>query len=115
MHFSKIYIQKNFVPDVVADQFGRESIGIEVTLNEGESLDDARLQAQQFIKEHIEKNTVYHSPDIAEVRNNNFEWAGFKPPTILPSIQKEEEPRPALLDEWVKEIEGCEDVSQLKT
>lgn len=66
MFFSKIYIQKNFVPDVVSDQFGRESIGVEISLNEGDSLEDAKTTAKNYIKEYIEKNTVYHSPNIVE-------------------------------------------------
>ncbi len=66
MHFSKIYLQDNFVPNIVEDQFRRKVIGIEMTLNEGESLDEAKETAQNYIKEYIEKNTVYHSQDIYE-------------------------------------------------
>lgn len=64
MHFSRLYIQDNFVPNIIEDQFRRKVIGIEVTVNEGESLDEAKQQAENYIKEYIEKNTVYHSPDI---------------------------------------------------
>ncbi len=65
MHFSKIYVQKNFVPNIALDPFGRQSIGIEVTLKEGEHLDDAVEVAEQFIKEYIQKNTT-ENPHIVE-------------------------------------------------
>jgi hypothetical protein len=65
MHFSKIYLQDNFVPNQVEDQFRRKVIGIEVTLNdEKDNIENAKELAEQYIKEYIEKNTVYHSPDI---------------------------------------------------
>jgi hypothetical protein len=80
MHFSKLYLQQNFVPDIVADQFGRKVIGVEITLNEGEILDEAKETAQNYIKEYIEKNTVYHSP--------KFISESLPPePAVLPSIQ----------------------------
>jgi hypothetical protein len=105
MHFSKLYIQQNFVPDVVADQFGRKVIGVEVSLNEGQSLDEAKETAQNYIKEYIEKNTVYHSPQ--------FISESLPPePAVLPSIQKEKiEPD---FDIVVEEIEKCQTLDELK-
>lgn len=81
MYFSKIYIQDNFVPNVIEDQFRRKVIGIEVTVKEGESLDEAKQQAESFIKEYIEKNTVYHSPDIFK------RYAAASIPEQLPIIR----------------------------
>lgn len=82
MHFSKLYLQQNFVPDIVADQFGRKVIGVEISMNEGESLEDAKISAENYIKEYIEKNTVYHYP--------LFNSESLPPePQVLPSIQVE--------------------------
>lgn len=64
MHFSYVEIGDNFVPDIVADQFRRVPVKFGVTLNPGDSMDEAISNIQQAIKEYIEKNTVYHSPDI---------------------------------------------------
>lgn len=65
MHFSKIYIQKNFVPNQSLDPFGRESIGVEIYLNEGDSIINGKELAREYIKEYIYKNTV-DQPHIVE-------------------------------------------------
>ncbi len=106
MHFSKIYLQQNFVPDIVADQFGRKVIGVELTLNEGESLDEAKETAQNYIKEYIEKNTVYHSPQ--------FISESLPPePAVLPEIQKETI-KPDY-DVVIEEVNNCETLDELKS
>lgn len=58
MHIDRIYIQDNFVPDIVTDQFRRKVIGVSVCLKEGEGTLEAEQYAEQFIKEYIQKNTV---------------------------------------------------------
>jgi len=66
MHFSKIYIQDNFVPNIVEDQFRRKVIGIEITLNEGDDLEHAKMEAEKYIKNHIRENTVISHNHIEE-------------------------------------------------
>jgi hypothetical protein len=66
MHFSKIYIQDNFVPNVVEDPFRRKVIGVEITVNEGESMGEAKCEAEKFIKEYIQANIVYPDHDHIE-------------------------------------------------
>jgi hypothetical protein len=107
MHFSKLYIQQNFVPDVVADQFGRKVIGVEVSLNEGESLDEAKETAQNYIKEYIEKNTVYHSSPI--IPNGDRQ-----PPelAVLPSIQVE---KPLEEMTIIEQINSCKEFKVLES
>lgn len=103
MHFSKLYLQKNFVPNYVQDPFGREVVGIEVSLNEGESLDEAREQAQNYIKEYIHKNTVTPQEHIVE---------RYLPEEQLPEIQLEKR----LEDMSLKEqIESCTELKVLET
>jgi hypothetical protein len=65
MHFSKLYIQDNFVPDYSTDPYRRKVIGIEVSLNEGESLEDAKMEAENYIATYIKENKV-DSPHIVE-------------------------------------------------
>lgn len=65
MHFSKIYIQDNFVPDYATDPYRRKVIGVEITLNEGESLEEAKITAQQYISDYIKENKI-ESPHIVE-------------------------------------------------
>jgi hypothetical protein len=105
MHFSKIYIQQNFVPDIVVDQFGRKVIGVEITMNEGESLEEAKTTAENYIKEYIEKNTLYHSPA--------FISESLPPePAVLPSIQKE---KPLSEMTFEEQIMSCNDIKVLES
>jgi len=67
MYVSKIYIQDNFVPDISTDQFRRKVFGVEVTLKEGDQLEDAISIAENEIREYIKANKVEH-PHI-EIRN----------------------------------------------
>lgn len=80
MNISKIYLQDNFTPNVVEDQFRRKVIGVEITLNEGESLDEAKETGEQYIRDYIQANTTFHSP-IFETQSQPPE------PSVLPSIQ----------------------------
>jgi hypothetical protein len=82
MHPTYLYIEDNFVPNIVEDQFRRKKIGIGITLKEGETIADATLQAEQFIKEHIQKNTVVTHTHIQEK---------YIPESQLPEIQVEKE------------------------
>lgn len=110
MHFSKIYLQDNFVPNIVEDQFRRKVIGIEITLNEGENMADARLWAEDYIKDYIKDNTVY--PD-----HNHIEERIVSEPLVLPSIQvqREKVKEDNTIREYVKEIEKITDLKELKS
>lgn len=101
MHFSKIYLQKNFVPNFAQDQFGREVIGIGITLNEGESLDEAKITAQQYISNYIHENKV-ESPHIVE-RN-----IGNNIPEIQINSKDEEKP----LEQIIGECQTAEELKQ---
>lgn len=65
MHFSKIYIQDNFVPDYATDPYRRKVIGIEITLNDDDKIEQAKELAEQYVKEYILANKV-DSPHIIE-------------------------------------------------
>lgn len=97
MYFSKVYVQKNFVPDIVTDQFGREVIGTEVTIERSGSIENAEQLAKQYVKEYIQKNTVYPDHNHIEIRNVN---------EPLPEIQVEN----VSLEDLVS---ACEDYTQL--
>ena len=58
MHIERMYIQDNFVPDIVSDQFRRKVIGVSICLKEGEGTRDAEEFAEEYIAEYIKKNTV---------------------------------------------------------
>lgn len=73
-----IEIEDNFLPDIVADPYRRKHIRTRFNIKEGQTRAQVEAACEQYIKEYIEKNTVYHSPNIAEVRNNGFEWSHFK-------------------------------------
>lgn len=102
MHFSKIYIQKNFVPNISLDPFGRESIGIEIYLNEGDSVLRGKELAQEYIKEYIHKNTV-EQPHIVD---------RYIPDELLPVMQVEKEVREQTLEE---QIRSCTDIKVLES
>ncbi len=102
MHFSKIYIQDNFVPNVVEDQFRRKVIGIEVTLNEGEHLDDAKQAAEDYIKEYIQGNKI-DSPHIVE---------RYIPEEQLPTINVS---KPLESMSFEEQIRSCKDIKILES
>jgi len=81
MPFTYLYIEDNFVPDIVTDQFRRKKIGVGITLKEGENMDDAIAEAEKFIKEYVVKNTVFTHTHIEE--NCIYQ------PSALPTIQYE--------------------------
>lgn len=103
MRFSKIYLQDNFVPDLIQDQFRRKVIGVEITLNEGESLDEAKYAGEKFIQEYIQANTTFHSAPILDQ---------YQPPepSVLPSIQVSKEEPELSLEE---QIISCSDMNEL--
>jgi len=103
MHFSKIYIQDNFVPNIVEDQFRRKVIGIEVTISSDESIARAEQLAGDYIKDYIKKNTIVSHTHIEE---------RYIPEELLPEIQVEkEQPREQTLEE---QIRSCESLKVLK-
>ncbi len=108
MHFSKIYLQDNFVPNVVEDQFRRKVIGIEVTLTDvNDKIENAKELAEQYIKEYIQKNTVYPTHSHIEERTI--------PESELPEIQVDRGKELFVnYEEVIKEIKNCESISDLK-
>ncbi len=104
MHFSKIYVQKNFVPNVALDPFGRQSIGIEVTLSDKEDVYKATESAEAFIKEYIQKNTT-ENPHIVERTINDGP---------LPEIQASKKGFEIDYDVVMDEIEGCKTLDELE-
>lgn len=103
MHFSKIYLQDNFVPDIVTDQFRRKVIGVEVCFSDVEKIENAIASGEQFIAEYIKANTVYPEHGHTEVRNVTQEQ--------LPEIQVEKQSE----DGIEKEIMECDDVDILRS
>jgi len=105
MHFSKIYIQDNFVPNIVEDQFRRKVIGIELTLNEGDDLELAKMEAENYIKKYIKDNTV--------VSHNHIEERVI-PESELPEIQVQKgrviETDYAVV---IEEINKCKTINEL--
>lgn len=100
MHFSKIYLQDNFVPNIVEDQFRRKVIGVEVCFSEDEKIENAIISGEQFISEYIKANTVYPEHGHIEVRNVD--------PENLPVIQVD---RGQTLEE---QINSCTDIKVLE-
>jgi hypothetical protein len=123
MHFSYVEIGDNFVPDIVTDQFRRVPVKFGITLNKGDDMTEAITTIKQAIKEYIEKNTVYHSPNA-----EGFPWHPFKhvgisnpypgeslppEPAVLPSIQKETiKPDYKVV---IEEIENCKTMDELRS
>jgi hypothetical protein len=68
MHIERIYIQKNFQPNVVADPFMREHIGIGIFLNEGDDLLEAEKEAKEYISNYIKDNTATPDHNHIETR-----------------------------------------------
>ena len=104
MHISEIYLQDNFVPNIVEDQFRRKVIGIKVFLNEGDNLDEAKETAEAYIKDYIQKNT--HYPQHLHVEER------YIPENQLPVIEKEE-----IMTDWgevIDHIDACKTVGELK-
>ncbi len=83
MHFSKFWLQKNYVPDIAQDPFGRETAGIEVTFSEGENIEDAKIAAREFISDYIKANKI-ESPHITDRYISEEQ---------LPEIQKNDVPK----------------------
>ncbi len=108
MKFSKIYIQKNFVPNILQDQYGRESIGIEIILNEDEDteedLDHAKDEARRYINQYIEQHTV--------ISHTHKEERFVSEPVVLPDIQKEREVA-VDYDVIIEEINNCKTIDEL--
>ena len=102
MHIDRIYIQDNFIPDVVTDQFRRKVIGVSVCIKEGEGTQEAEAFAEAYIKEYIEKNTVHRPEQVVQVADNVT-----LPITQLPKPTKEDQQKQYLLD--------CKDITELKT
>lgn len=100
MHIDRIYIQDNFVPDIVTDQFRRKVIGVSVFIKEGEGTIEAEQYAEQFIKEYIQKNTVNpHVSGISEAADNN----------PVPEVQVEKE----IPKTTVEQIQSCTEINVL--
>jgi hypothetical protein len=98
MHIERIYIQDNFVPDIVSDQFRRRVIGVSVCLKEGEGTVSAEEFAEGYIKEYIQKNTV--NPNVSGVSI----VAGNDP---LPEIQEIKTPKEKQIDSTIEAILTC--------
>jgi hypothetical protein len=65
MHFSYVEIGDNFVPDYATDPYRRVPVKFGITLNPGESLEEAKEAIKQAIKEYIHENKI-ESPHIVE-------------------------------------------------
>ncbi len=104
-----LYIEDNFIPDILTDQYRRKKIGIGVTLKEGENLTDATLQAEQFISEYITKNTIYPEHGWQEEKVvANFE--------TIPNLQVIHVDKPEYHEQTLKEqIVACDDIKVLES
>jgi hypothetical protein len=100
-----VEMEDNFVPDVVTDPYRRKHIRVRFMVRKGQTVYQAEAAAEEYIKEYIEKNTVYHSPQ--------FISESLPPePAVLPSIQKEKD--------WCEnslknQIESCHNSKILET
>ncbi len=117
MHFSYVEIGDNFVPDIVTDQFRRVPVKFGITLNEGDDMSEAITTIKQAIKEYIEKNTVYHSPQFSTDYNpieysSPFVSKNLQSAVTIPSIQVEEEKPEVSL---IHQMATCNDVEVLKS
>jgi len=102
MHFSKIFLQENFVPDRATDPYGRKVIGIEVTLSSDESITRAEQLAGDYIKDYIQKNIIVSHSHIEEK---------YIPEELLPEIQVEKVPID--LEEAKMLINDCATIAEL--
>ncbi len=99
-----VELEDNYVPDVVTDPYRRKHIRHRFNIKQGQTREQVQTALEQYIKEQIEKNTVYHSPQ--------FISESLPPePAVLPSIQVEKENSPSLIDE----IYGCTSLEELRT
>lgn len=107
MHFSKFWLQKNYVPNIAQDPFGRETAGIEVTIGEGESLEDAKTAAREFITEYIKANKI-ESPHIIE---------RYIPEEQLPVMQVRDRPLSQMPEDndIEKSIRSCDEIKVLES
>lgn len=103
MHFDKIYLEDNFVPDIISDQFRRKKIGVSICIKEGESMDDAMSVAETFIKEYIQKNTVV--PDHQHIEERII------PEHLLPVVQVQKSYGETLEEQ----INSCTDIGVLES
>ena len=110
MHIDRIYIQDNFVPDIVSDQFRRKVIGVSICLKEGEGTRDAEEFAEEYIAEYIKKNTVNpFVSGISVVADNQ----------VVPIVDiKADEPPPTKLtkeEQQKKYLTDCATIEELNT
>jgi len=104
MPFTYLYIEDNFVPDIVTDQFRRKKIGVGITLKEGEKMEDSIADAENFIKEYIQKNTI--TPQHFHIEEK------YIPESQLPTIEYyDPRPREQTLEE---QIRSCTEINVLK-
>lgn len=108
MHIERIYIQDNFVPDIVSDQFRRKVIGVSICLKEGEGTLEAEAFAEAYIAEYIQKNTANpHISGISEIADNE----------PVPIVQVEKSPPTKLTKEeqQKKYLTDCTTIEELNT
>ncbi len=100
-----VELEDNYVPNVVADPYRRKHIRHRFNIKQGQTREQVQTALEQYIKEYIEKNTVYHSPQ--------FISESLPPePAVLPSIQVEEEKQEVSL---IHQMATCKDVEVLKS
>jgi hypothetical protein len=102
MHIERIYIQDNFVPDIVSDQFRRKVIGVSICLKEGEGTRDAEEFAEEYIAEYIKKNTVNPFVSGVSIVADN---------AVVPIVHVEKE-EPKSITEY---IESCTELKVLES
>ena len=110
MHIERIYIQDNFVPDIVSDQFRRKVIGVSICLKEGEGTRDAEEFAEEYIAEYIKKNTVNPFVSGVSIVADN---------AVVPIVDiKADEPPPTKLtkeEQQKKYLTDCTTIDELKS
>jgi hypothetical protein len=106
-----VELEDNFVPNAVLDPYQRKHIRHRFNIKQGQTREQVQTALEQYIKEYIEKNTVYHSPQFI---------SEFLPPepAVLPSIQIRDgngsEVKSSL--EYLKEdILSCKDLKILES
>lgn len=99
MHFERIYIQDNFVPNYDVDPFRRKVVGISVCFKKGESVNDAIAQGENFISEYIKANTILPTGEMK----------GTHVTTVNPEQEEQLQQEFLKLEEKLKSFEYRED------
>ncbi len=102
-----VELEDNYVPDVVADPYRRKHIRHRFNIKQGQTREQVQAALEQYIKEQIEKNTVYRTYPLT------VDECLPPEPAVLPSIQKPKEDMDN--GELFLELNSCPNIDTLKT